>query len=147
MGEREPFASKVQPHAFARKPPRPRPPDLYVRLTDRASAAATSPFGHYLTFSRIEASGSCMRLLGRWGLPFPATKPRAGTCHTQHEPAARLQDPGSSLLARVGRLVCYQPSFHNAVSQLHDLPAISRVNAVVHTTIGMELNLDPLAVI
>src|SRR4051812_44696249 len=33
--------------------------------TDRASAAATSPDAHYLTFVEREASASCMRLLGR----------------------------------------------------------------------------------
>jgi hypothetical protein len=34
------------------------------RLTDRASAAATWPLGHYLTFLRPKAPASCMRLLG-----------------------------------------------------------------------------------
>jgi hypothetical protein len=33
-------------------------------LTHRASAAATCPLAHYLTFLRPEASASCMRLLG-----------------------------------------------------------------------------------
>jgi hypothetical protein len=35
-----------------------------MRLTDRASAAMTWPFPHYLTFLRSEAPVSCMRLLG-----------------------------------------------------------------------------------
>ena len=35
-----------------------------MRLTDRASAAATSPLGHYSTFLKTEAPASCMRLLG-----------------------------------------------------------------------------------
>ena len=35
-----------------------------VHLTDRASAAATCPFGHYLTFLSPDAPVSCMRLLG-----------------------------------------------------------------------------------
>jgi hypothetical protein len=34
------------------------------RLTDRVSAAATRPFGLYLTFLTPEAPVSCMRLLG-----------------------------------------------------------------------------------
>jgi hypothetical protein len=47
-----------------------QPQHLYVTherlegcLTDRASAAATSLFVHYLTFLKHEASASCMRLL------------------------------------------------------------------------------------
>ena len=40
---------------------------LGMRLTDRASAAATSPSAHCLTFLTTEAPASCMRLLGgRW---------------------------------------------------------------------------------
>jgi hypothetical protein len=38
-----------------------------VCLTVRASAAATSSFGHYPTFLGTEATASCMRLLGGRG--------------------------------------------------------------------------------
>ena len=37
-------------------------------LTDRASAAATCPFRHYLAFLRPKAPASCMRLLGGSGI-------------------------------------------------------------------------------
>jgi hypothetical protein len=46
---------------------------LRVHLTDRASAAATGPSGHYLTFLRPDASANCMRLLG--GAPRAFRRP------------------------------------------------------------------------
>src|SRR5215208_5098380 len=39
---------------------------MSFRLRERASAAATTPHGHSLTFLRSEAPLSCMRLLGRY---------------------------------------------------------------------------------
>jgi hypothetical protein len=49
-------------------PQRPRPlrtvNSTPARLTDRASAAATTQDAHYPTFLRAEAPGSCTRLLG-----------------------------------------------------------------------------------
>jgi hypothetical protein len=61
-----------------------------VCLTDRASAAATCPFGHYLTFLKPQAPASCMRLLDssylaalQWYRPIQRIlKPSTGTVNS-----------------------------------------------------------------
>jgi hypothetical protein len=76
-------------------------------LTDRASAAATSQPAHNPKFLRIEASVSCMRLLG--GEPQTETGPRDGPPQGAPAPPLGLQ-PKRPAGARLRRIRWKAPS-------------------------------------
>src|SRR5688572_12440065 len=84
-----------------------------MRLTDRASAAATPQNAHYPTFLRAEAPASCMRLLGAHSFEIFSASPlsldpgkqRVGDCAVknggEHNPNyGREQIDGYSLVHR-----------------------------------------------
>src|SRR5215217_2910256 len=101
-----------------------------MRLTDRASAAATSLIGHYLTFLRPEAPVSCMRLLGcRFSMTAHIQCPQNqdACCYRKKIPECECNRPSDSKEMHAGKQWCSE--HYSAVRCKHEYDVCSPPSA------------------